>query len=193
MKRGVILFALALLVGVTLAAFFTTKTAALSDEPTARPTRLEIVPSGTAATDVVRTSDVERIPELMQPTITVKRATTTLLERTCAQGTDRCKLQAIYDFIRLNYEYVENSPQHTYIQPPVETLYYGSGDAIDLAILLASMQRVAGFENEILVGPYHVFVRTQTAEKTFMADPACQGCQFMDVRVNLRGDEEVYR
>ena len=193
MKKGVILFGAALLIGILLAAFFTRPDPALQDIPTSQPTRADIVPPGSVATDVVRVSDETKIPQLLQPTSTVRKATTSLISKTCAEGSDRCKLQAIYDFVRKNYEYVERSVQHTYFQSPAETLLYGSGDELELSMLIVSMNRAAGFDSEVLQGPYHTFVRTYLGKEEIIADPSCQGCRFMDVRVSLRGDETVYR
>ncbi len=193
MKRIYILFFIIMGAGIVLVASFSAEEVPLSDEPTRIPERLEIVKLGLSTHDIQRTSDEARIPELMKSTPIVKLVTDELLVISCSHGTQLCKLQAIYDFLRLGFEYQERTPDHPWIQSPGETLIRGSGDEMDLAILQASMQRAAGFENEILRGPYHIFIRVVNDEEQIMVDPSCQGCRFLDVRVELRGDEDIFR
>jgi hypothetical protein len=194
MARPWIIFFVCVLAGIALIMFYTLREApVMKDAPERIPTRNEVVPPGTSVQQIVHTSDELRIPELMRPTLAVKTATQKLLEISCNPGTDYCKLQAIHDFVRLNYEHRENSPEHTYIQSPSETIIYGSGDNLELALLIASMQRSAGFENEILLGPYHTFVRVKALNQTFTIDPSCQACKFTDVRVSANGHERVFK
>lgn len=192
MQKPVAIFLVCLAIGLVALFFYRTDGKLEPDVPTRMPNRTEIVPPGSATTAVIQTSDETRIPELMQPTPFVKSATKKLLHAACEHGTDRCKLQAIYDFVRLNYEYSETSIQHTYIQAPDQTLIYGTGDALELALLMSSMQRAASFENEILIAPYHTFVRTHYGNTTIMIDPSCVGCRFMGASVSLSGNEKIY-
>lgn len=193
MKKVWILFFILVGAGIVLVATFSAKEVPLSDEPVRIPERLEIVKPGLSTHDILRTSDEARIPQLVEPTPIVEYVTKDLLAVSCEHGTPRCQLQAIYDFLRLGFEYQERTPDHPWIQSPGETLIRGSGDEMDLAILQASMQRAAGFENEILRSPYHIFIRVSNGEERIMIDPSCQGCRFMDVRVELRGDEDIFR
>lgn len=192
MKKEVVLFLIVLAGCMLLISFYNFREEPVSDEPTRIPPRNETVPPGTGSQDIVRTNDETRIPELMQPTALVKTTTTRLLQEACDRGTERCKLHAIYDFVRQNYEHVHSSVQHNYIQAPDQTLLYGTGDDLELALLLASMSSAAGFPSEILVGPYHTFVRVQLGEEQIFFDPSCQACLFMSTSVTLSGNERTY-
>jgi hypothetical protein len=61
-------------------------------------------------------------------------------------------------------------------------------------MLLASMQRAAGFENEIIRTPSgsRTWVRTKFGNETIMIDARNQGSPVMASRVSLRGDEFYY-
>ena len=192
MKKVWVLFWILLAVGMVTAAVFTTKAAIKNDVPSSQPTRTDIIPAGTVANDIVKTNDEANIPSLMQPSNTVRDATDRLISKTCSPGTNHCKLQAIYDFVRRGFTYQDVSLDHNYIQSPTETLFAGAGDSIELALLIASMQRAAGFKNEILKGPYHAFVRVTDNNQTFLIDPSCQSCSFRDVRVAVSGSETIY-
>ena len=58
--------------------------------------------------------------------------------------------------------------------------------------LLASMQRAAGFKNEIVRSPTSAWVRVYQGNESIIIDPSCQGCTIMSARVALRGDEIIY-
>lgn len=193
MKKAWWLFFFCLFAGLGLLWFFTSDEEALSDVPVTIPNRSQIVPPGTQAAISFKTSDEGRIPQLMQPSSFVRTSTDKVIAAGCSHGTDKCKVQVVYDYVRLNYEYRVSSPEHTYIQPPAETLIYGSGDEMELAILIASMHQSGGYRSEILRGPYHVFVRTYVENKSYIMDPSCQGCHFEDVRVQLSGTEDIFR
>jgi hypothetical protein len=128
----------------------------------------------------------------MVPTKAVIDVTNNLLEVSCPNGTDLCKAQAIYDFIRKNFEYKARTHENPYIQTPLQTLLDGSGDSLELGVLLASMNRAAGFDSKIYRSPYHTFVEIKVGEINITMDPTCQGCRFMSARVALKGDEQVF-
>jgi hypothetical protein len=193
MKKVVVVFFVLVTLGILSLFFISFERDVLTDEPLRVPSRQELVPSGTTSREIIQTVDETRIPELLRPTSLVRSTTGSLLSAACEEGTERCKLQAIYDFVRLNYEHVPSSVQHTYIKSPDQTLLYGSGDSLELALLIASMQRSAGFSNEVIQTPYNVFVRVQLGEESIVIDPACQGCKIMEARVSFSGRERVYR
>lgn len=192
MKKPFIIFLVLIAAGIILIATFTEKKETVSDTPVRIPMKAEIVMPGLSTFDIMKTSDESKIPQLMQATTIVKTVTKKLLIIACPDATKLCSLQAIYDFVRTNFEYRTSTPEHNYIQTPGETLLQGSGDYLEIALLMASMQRAAGFENEILRGPYHTFVRVKNGNESIMMDPSCAGCRFLDVRVALSGDEDVY-
>lgn len=192
MKKPWIVFLAVIIIGIFLVSFYTREDPVLSDEPLRIPTKAEIVAPGLSTYDITRTNDEGLIPLIMQPTGIVTIVTNRLLLTSCEKGTELCKLQAIHDFIRTNYEYKPTTPEHTYIQPPGETLLQGTGDELELALLTASMQRAAGFKNEIIKSRFHTFVRTYVGNTSFMTEPSCQGCKFMSTRVTLEGTEEIF-
>jgi hypothetical protein len=193
MNQGWLIFLVCITAGIVLVASLTIEGEEALDVPIRTPTKDEVVPPGSVARDILKTSDEARIPELLAPTPFVKEATNKVIALSCTGSSDVCKLQAIYDFVRKNYVYSELSPEHRYIQPPGETLIYGSADELELALLLASMQRAAGFENEVLRGTYQIFVRTYFENDTIMIDPSCQGCKFMHSNVILTGREDIFK
>jgi hypothetical protein len=175
-----------------LAGYFTREPQVDKDDPVRIPTRGELI-APTGAQKITRTVDVEKTPQLMQPTPLVQLTTNKLLGVSCPEGTNYCKLQAIHEFVRLNYEYTPATVEHTYIQAPDSTLLYGTGDELELALLIACMQRAAGFENEILHGTYHTFVRVHSENETYMIDPSCPSCKLNAIHGVMNGYEKVYR
>lgn len=193
MRKIWVVFWLFLFAGLMAVSFYTKKDDSPKDTPSRVPDRSEVVPNGLSTRDLIRTSDESRIPELMQSTPTVKLVTDRLLAITCNPGTDLCKLQSIYDFVRKNYQYQLPDGSHDWIQSPGETLIYTSGDQLELALLIASMDRAAGYDSEILKGDYNTYVRTTVNNLTITVDPSCQSCSFMDTRVTTDGSETVFK
>jgi transglutaminase-like putative cysteine protease len=192
MKRPWIIVFVVLAAGIALSAFFFAQPQKVIDTPTRIPERNEVVPPGSSANDLLKTADEGRVPQLMIPTSLVRTATDRLLKESCDGGTERCKLLAIYDFVRLNFEYTERTLESPYLRSPSEMLLYARGDEIELAMLLASMQRAAGFRNEIVRSPTSAWVRVYQGNESIMIDPSCTGCSIMGANVILRGDEIVY-
>jgi transglutaminase-like putative cysteine protease len=178
--------------GIALTAFFFARPHVIIDTPTRIPLRAEVVPAGSASQEIIKTADEGQVPQLVRPTSLVQSSTNRLVAASCDGGTERCKLQAIYDFVRLNFEFAERTPESPYIRTPSELLLYGRGNELELALLLASMQRAAGFENEIVRSRTSTWVRVYNGNESIMIDPSCQGCTIMAARVSLRGDEIVY-
>jgi transglutaminase-like putative cysteine protease len=194
MKRQWIILFLVLSSGILLIAVQNARPEPIRDEPENLPTLREIVPPGTSTARGAQVLDDTFIPALVRPSSLVRTTTDRLLGRSCTHGTDRCRLQAIYDFVRLNIEFSERTPETPYIRSPGELLLFAKGDELELALLIASMQRAAGFENEILRTPSgsRTWVRTRLGNETIMIDPRNQGSAIMASRVSLRGDEIVY-
>jgi hypothetical protein len=195
MKRHWVILGMVLMSGILVIAFLNARPQKIQNEPVDLPTLREIVPAGTTVARGPRTLDDASIPVLVKPTQLVYRTTERLLTRSCEYGTERCKLQAIYDFIRFNVEFTERTPETPYIRAPAEVLFVARGDELEVALLLASMQRAAGFQNEIVRTPSgsRTWVRTIIGNETIMIDVRNQGSPVMASRVSLRGDELVYR
>lgn len=195
MKRHWVIVSIVLLSGLLTIAFLNARPQAIRDTPESIPDLREIVPAGSSTPRSLRVLDDTFIPTLVQPTPLVRTATDRLLKYACDLGTENCQLQAIYDFVRLNIEFRERTPETPYIRTPGELLLVGTGDELELALLLASMQRAAGFKNEILRTPSgsRTWVRTFVGNESIMIDVRNQGSPVMDSRVSLRGDELVFR
>lgn len=193
MKRPWIIVLIVLASGIALSAFFFARPASIIDTPTRIPMRSEVVPPGSSANDLLKTADEGRVPQLMIPTSLVRASTDRLLKESCDGGTDNCKLLAIYNFVRLNFEYTERTIESPYLRSPSEMLLYARGDEIEFAMLLASMQRAAGFRNEIVRSRTSAWVRVYVGNESIMIDPSCTGCTIMSANVILRGDEVVYQ
>ncbi len=106
-------------------------------------------------------------------------------ELTKDKKTDREKVQAIYDFVALNYRYVSLSLGIGRYQPHASTDVFANeyGDCKDKHTLLASMLSVLGYKlNTVLIGSQHKL-------DTEVASPS----QFDHVIGNLKlGDETIW-
>ncbi len=192
MKRHWVIVFVVIIAGLALTTFFFAKPEDISNDPVRIPVRTEIIPAGSSASGLIKTIDEGQTPQLMRPTPLVRAATKKLLEISCPTESKTCQLRAIYDFVRTNFEFTERSLETPYIRPPGEMLIYGRGDKMEIAVLLASMQRAAGFRNEIVRSNNGAWVRVYEGNESIMIDPSCSGCKIMGASVILRGDEIVY-
>jgi transglutaminase-like putative cysteine protease len=192
-KHWIILFVV-LAGGLLLIGFYNARPKKIQDTPQDIPGLREIVPPGTSTARGPQILDESQVPVLLRPTPLVRTATERLFARSCEHGTDNCRLQAIYDFVRRNIEFSERTPETAYVRSPAEVLLYGKADALELAVLLASMQRAAGFRTEVVRTPSgsRTWTRVYHANTSIMIDPTNQGSPVMGSRVSLRGDEIVY-
>ncbi len=60
------------------------------------------------------------------------------------------RIQTIYSFVKMNFEFVADEENEDYWQYPNETLKRGKGDCEDLSILLASMLIQAGIQEGLI-------------------------------------------
>jgi transglutaminase-like putative cysteine protease len=194
MKRHWIIVFLVLLSGILVIAFLNARPQPIQDTPINLPKLRDIVPAGTSTARGLQVLDDSYIPTLVKPTTLVRTTTDRLMKQSCEFGTANCKLQAIYDFTRLNLEFSERTPETPYIRTPAEVLLLARGDELELALLLASMQRAAGFQNEIIrtSSGSRTWVRTRVGNSTIMIDVRNQGSPVMASSVSLRGDELIY-
>ncbi len=194
MKRPWIIAVLVLVSGVLIIAFLNAKPEPIQNTPINIPKLRDIVTPGSNTVRGVQVLDDSYIPTLVKPTSLVHTTTERLMKQSCEFGTQNCKLLAIYDFVRLNFEFSERTPESPYIRTPGEILLLARGDELELALLLASMQRSAGFRNEIIrtSSGSRTWVRTFIGNESIMIDVRNQGSPIMASRVSLRGDELVY-
>lgn len=193
MRKYWIVFLIVLAAGIVLTAVYSTQKQAPSDTPTRIATRDEIAPPGTVSNDIIRTNDESQIPTLMEPTPLIITSEQRILAIACEHGTDLCKLQANYDFVRTNYELQQGIQSNAdYIRSPTEVLLFGQGSRLELSMLLASLDIAAGFHPQVLLGLQTAFVRVHTGNQTITMDPSCSGCSVMSANVQLNGDELVF-
>lgn len=194
MKGHWIIVFVVLMGGILTIAFFNARPQPIQNEPINLPKLRDIVPAGSSTVRGLQVLDDTYIPVLIKPTALVKTTTERLLKQSCEYGTANCKLQAVYDFVRLNLEFSERTPESPYIRSPGEVLLLARGDELELALLLASMQRAAGFRNEIIrtSSGSRTWVRTFVDNSTIMIDVRNQGSPVMGSSVVLRGDELIY-
>ena len=128
MKRPWIIAVLVLVAGVLVIAFLNAKPEPIQNTPINIPKLRDIVPAGSNTVRGVQVLDDSYIPTLVKPTSLIQTTTERLMKQSCEFGTQNCKLLALYDFVRLNFEFSERTPESPYIRTPGEILLLARGD-----------------------------------------------------------------
>ena len=121
---------------------------------------------------------------------TIKQVATSIAARSGC-GPDRvCQAEALYLFVRDNFQYVADPIGKDYYEYPQEFMNSGGGDCESGVILLISLERAIGIQAEPVFIPNHVFVRLLLPEAqrsirrdgdNVYVDWTCSSCEFGEV------------
>jgi transglutaminase-like putative cysteine protease len=97
-----------------------------------------------------------------------------------------CYAKAIFQFLKNNFNYVNDPTYYEYVKDPIRSLETRSGDCDDASILLINLLGAVGIRTRLVFVPGHVYVQAYlpdahkkyTEDGWVNLDVTCQSCKF---------------